>query len=1018
MFALTRIFANLKIHRKLLLVFLIFMLMGGALAVYSISEISAIERNYIELAEEPQQRLTCLSDASKSLSNIRRYVLSMGYATGDGALMDTIHEKYLRAVKGFRQSMENYHKNLMADKFLHEEEQGPRGEKSLEILRAFNGEYVPYIDAKYDKFRKFSRDEIEELMLAVIPIGDDISRKLDSLRDLASESVDRRSEELARYTGRTKITVIVLSLCFFALALLLSAVVPRFIKGPIVAMQAAMKEIEKGNLTYPIRSGQRDELGGLADSIAQMIDTIAALNRHVTILDSLDNTISVMDLNFNLLFMNQAIADFYGVDKEGLAGKKCYRAFHGLDAPCHFCPAPSLIAQKESLPSHDWERFDEVKNLWIASRTSIIRWLDGSLVQICIGRDNTLKKQHEQNQATYAESMRKAAEAAREASREKSVFLATMSHEIRTPMNGIIGFSELALDDDISEKTKNYLENIKSSSQGLLRLINDILDISKIEAGKVSLENIPFDLREVLRTCQDVVTPKAVEKGVTLLCHAEPLADKKLIGDPTRLRQALLNLLANAVKFTDSGIVEFRTSVTACGGGSATIRFEVRDSGIGMSPEQIERAFEPFMQADDSTTRRYGGTGLGLPITKSIVELMGGKLGVDSAPGVGSKFSFELAFKTVSADAAEPEPEEEAPAIEKPVFAGEALVCEDNPMNQQVICDHLSRVGIRTTIASDGKEGVEAVRRRANAGEPPFDIIFMDVYMPVMDGLEAAKQLALIGSAAPIVALTANIMPNDRDVYKQAGMPDCLAKPFTARELWACLLKYLTPVATNIVSESERRQDDAWISRRLSKNFREDNQTTFRDLTESIKQGDAKRAHRIAHTLKGAAALIGKNALKDAARVVEESLRRGQNEPAGIDIDDAQLNRLYAELNLVMTELARGLDERESGGNNIIGKNNVFIDGAASHDQTTQRVTHTDYQNPAKIVDKTAALALIARLEPMLRIGDSDCMDMIDELRAIPGANALIDRMEHFDFAPAREILAGIKLKMEGGENG
>ena len=996
--ALKRGFADLKIRAKLLIVFLIFMLMGGALAMYSVSEINAIERNYIEFAEEPQQRLAYLSEAGRRLSNIRRYVLSMGYATGDEALLDSLHEKYLLAVDGFRQSMENYHNNLMADAFLEREERGPRRLMSLDITNKFNGEYVPHINARYERFTKQSRDEIDGFMLAAIPIGDDIGMKLDSLRGLTFESVNRRSDELARYTGRAKNTVITLSLCVFALALLLSFAAPRVIKAPIAAMQAAMREIRKGNLTFPIRSGQKDELGGLADSIAEMVDTIAMLNKHVAILDSLDNTISVTDLDCNLLFMNQAIADFYGIDKGGSIGKKCYRAFHGIDEPCPYCPAPSLVAAKESLPSREWERFEEGKNVWIASRTSIIRWLDGSLVKICIGRDNTLKKQHEQNQAIYAESMRKAAEAAREASREKSVFLATMSHEIRTPMNGIIGFSELALDDDISDRTKNYLEKIKSSSQGLLRLINDILDISKIEAGKVSLENIPFDLHEVLRTCQDVITPKAMEKGVTLFCYTEPSISGKLVGDPTRLRQALLNLLANAVKFTHTGIVKFRASAADSGNGCAAIRFEVKDSGIGMSPEQIRRIFEPFMQGDDSTTRRYGGTGLGLTITKNIVELMGGTLEVESAPDVGSKFSFGLTFKTVPADAAGPEPEEER-AIEKPVFEGEVLVCEDNALNQQVICDHLSRVGLRAVVAPDGREGVALVRRRAGAGEPPFGLIFMDVYMPVMDGLEAAKQLARMGCKTPVVALTANIMPNDRDVYRQAGMPDCLAKPFTARELWACLLKYLAPVGTNAVSEGERRRDDDAMTRRLRKNFREDNQTTFRDIAESIQTGDAKRAHRIAHTLKGAAGLIGKTALRDAARAVEESLREGKDGHAKVTVNNDQLSTLETELDSVMSELARELDGREPVGNNFVDIDNNVI-------------------TLDKVVDKTAALDLIARLEPMLQIGDSDCMDMIGELRAVPGTEALIDRMEHFDFAPARETLAGIKRQLEGRENG
>ena len=781
----------------------------------------------------------------------------------------------------------------------------------------------------------------------------------------------------------------ILSLCVFASALLMYAVMPRLVKKPVLDMQTAMKEIARGNLTYPIRSGRKDELGGLADSIADMVDTIAMLNKHVAILDSMDNTISVMDLDFNVLFMNQALAEYHGVDKDGSIGEKCYKAFHGLDAPCPFCPVPSLLPQKESLPTHEWEQFVEGKNIWLASKTSIIRWLDGSLVQICIGRDNTLKRQHEQNQALYAEELRKAAEAAHEASRAKSVFLATMSHEIRTPMNGIIGFSELALDDDIPEKTRAYIEKIKSSSQELLKIINDILDISKIEAGKVSLENIPFDMHEVLRACQEIIAPKALEKGITLFCYTEPSIHRRLLGDPTRLRQALLNLLSNAVKFTHTGIVKFMASIAKSDAGSATIRFDVRDSGIGMSEEQIKKIFEPFTQADSTTTRKYGGTGLGLSITKNIIELMGGSLTVESTPQIGSKFSFALTFATVEADAAGQAPEPAIRISEKPVFEGEVLVCEDNAMNQQVICDHLARVGLRATVAYDGSEGVEAVKWRAAGGLPPFDLIFMDVHMPVMDGLEAAKQLAQMGNTAPVVALTANIMSNDREVYRQAGLPDCLPKPFTAHELWACLLKYLNPVSVKNVNAGEQARADEAMRRKLLKNFWEDNQTTFGDIVQSINTGDVKRAYRLAHTLKGIAGLIGKDALREAAYAVEQPLRHG----GGAKTVREQLSKLEIELNLVMGELEP-----------MFGKGEPPPTGST--------------EEAAAAADKTETLNLINTLEPMLKAGDSDSLDLVDGLRTVSGTDALIDRIEHFDFISAVGILAGIRRELENDKNG
>jgi CheY-like chemotaxis protein len=500
----------------------------------------------------------------------------------------------------------------------------------------------------------------------------------------------------------------------------------------------------------------------------------------------------------------------------------------------------------------------------------------------------------------------------------------------------------------------------------------------------VALENIPFDVHEVLRTCQTVITPKALEKGITLFCYTEPSIHGRLLGDPTRLRQALLNLLSNAVKFTHTGIVKFLASIEGADDDSVTIHFEVRDSGIGMTQEQVSRVFEPFAQADTAMTRKYGGTGLGLPITKSIIELMGGELRVESTPGVGTKFGFELKFKIVDMESGVlPPAAEEILVLEKPMFGGEILVCEDNVMNQQVISEHLSRVGISAVIAGDGKEGVEIVRRRMAEKKPPFDLIFMDMHMPIMDGLEAARKLTVMGNLTPIVALTANIMPNDRDIYRQAGMHVCLAKPYTAHDLWSCLLKYLTPVSVDTVSASEQMQADEKMRLRLRRNFWEDNQATMVNLTSAIKAGDAKRAHRLAHTLKGVAAMIDKYELRDAAFAVEQGLRHGR-----IDVTDKQLAKLGSELGLALGELAR-----------------MFAQSKAEKEYVPQ-------------LGRKAALDLIEKLEPMLKVGDSDSVEMVNELRGIRGTDALIDYMEHYNFKAASEMLAGIKQKLEDSKNG
>jgi len=391
----------------------------------------------------------------------------------------------------------------------------------------------------------------------------------------------------------------------------------------------------------------------------------------------------------------------------------------------------------------------------------------------------------------------------------KSVFLAIVSHEIRTPMHGIVGFSELALDDNIPLKTRNYISNIKASAESLLVILNDILDVSKIEAGKIELEKIPFDICDIFKLCHIIAYPNARDKGIALFCYAEHVPEKLLLGDPTRLRQILLNLLTNAVKFTDSGgTVKLMAAVIKNTEKEAVIHFEIKDNGIGLTQEQIEKIFDPFTQADDSITRKFGGTGLGLSITKSFVELMGGSLNVESNRNVGSKFSFDLTFETVESKKDPSFIDISKTHTEKPVFEGEVLVCEDNELNQVVICDYLSKVGLKAVIAENGIIAVNYVSDRIQNGEKPFDLILMDIHMPEMDGLEAAEKISEIGNRVPIIALTANIMMNEKEAYFASGMVDCLPKPFMVQELWVCLLKYLTPVRMEPIVKHTNSDDD------------------------------------------------------------------------------------------------------------------------------------------------------------------------------------------------------------------
>jgi two-component system sensor histidine kinase/response regulator len=571
-------------------------------------------------------------------------------------------------------------------------------------------------------------------------------------------------------------------------------------------------------------------------------------NQLRTLIDNLPDHIYIKDALGRYLVDNVAHQRFVGAaTPEEVLGKTVFDLFPAELAKRYAADDDTILRSGEPLVNREEP---------IVDRGGGERWLWTTKVPLRDGRGRVVGLVCISREITELKQAREAAEAA---NRAKSAFLATMSHEIRTPMNGIIGMTELALGTELTREQRQFLDMVKASADALLGVINDILDFSKIEADKLELEPLPFEVRDTLGDAMKAVAMRAHQKGLELACHVHPDVPEALVGDAGRLRQVVLNLAGNAVKFTDHGevIVDVATGGPPVAdeptGGPSTgveLHFSVRDTGIGIPPEKQRSIFDPFVQADSSTTRKYGGTGLGLAISKRLVERMGGRIWIESTPGAGSTFHFTARFGVAPPGALPKPPREPGDVLGLPV-----LVVDDNATNRLILAEMLANWRLRPTTVAGGRQALAEMERQAAAGEP-YALVLLDCMMPEMDGFTLAEQIKSrphLG-AATIMMLSSSGQSGDSARCRSLGIAISLLKPIKQSELLDAIMTVLgRPGPDRNQPRPAARAGTAGPGRRLQLLLAEDNivnQTLAVRLLEReghtvVVAGDGREAVRV-----------------------------------------------------------------------------------------------------------------------------------------------------------------------------
>jgi signal transduction histidine kinase/FixJ family two-component response regulator len=649
-------------------------------------------------------------------------------------------------------------------------------------------------------------------------------------------------------------------------------------------------------------------------------DSISLMNKVMTAMDSLDSMIIVIDLDYNIIYMNRSLMNTFGLDIETCKGKKCHKVLRDFDQPCSMCLLPEMLPEKDKFPSKDYDfLYDEVYNLWLGGRAAIIRWVDGSMVYYQSLNNDTEKKRAQ-------EQLNDALALANAASIAKSAFLANMSHELRTPLNVVVGLADLQLEnDDLPEGIRENLHKISNAGNTLRNIVNDILDISKIESGKFALVPVEYHMASLLNDTAILIISRIDEKPIIFRLNITEDLPSKLYGDDLRIKQILNNLLGNAIKYTHKGSIELSINCVRESDSDSDVWMEisVKDTGIGIRSEDLKKIFSDYSQVDTNANRKIEGTGLGLAITKKLVESMDGVISVESEYGKGSTFRAQIRQGFVNDTPIGPMVVKNlchfrysenkrhfaSNLVRADLSHARVLIVDDLRTNLEVSAGLTGKYKMQVDCVTSGQAAIERIK----IGEPVYSAVFMDHMMPEMDGIEATNRIRALGTTyaqtIPVIALTANAVVGTEELFYENGFQAFITKPIDIMRLDSIVHQWIknnpsnNPIgkssedlkipdisAPNSFQEEQILEiiipgvnakaglsacdGDQKIYLSVLRSYVADTSAvlkTIRDVTEEALPSYITAVHGI----KGSSATVGAEAIREAAADLEAMARRG-----------------------------------------------------------------------------------------------------------------------------------------------